>query len=323
VCRSSSVLRALTLSLSLTCALSQLPAHSPLSPLFRRATPLVVPRPPEHVPPVRTRPGTHVRAYAHGCEVSPVTRRRTRDRVLSLSFLPVSRSDAPHESHATIGTYPRRTRGETAKRRVLSRARTPHAAASPRCETRCDPPRRSFHLPREISRDYVRFERSETRRDLPSRFLPPLSLSLAHRLSVSRPVSVSPTLFVSFSIYLRTKRLFCRTPQPDRSTDYAIARIRVTARSTHGDFNTRDDTCVPEYLAMTRCHFIGGTLTRWRWRKPYCDHCPCRRGSANRRRDGGRERSPIGRAHLATWATSAGGHARHGPVLPFHAIHAR
>lgn len=40
--------------------------------------------------------------------------------------------------------------------------------------------------------------------------------------------------------------------------------------------------------------------------------------SANRRRDGGRGRSPIGRAHLATWATSAGGHARPGPGALFY-----
>jgi len=82
-------------------------------------------------------------------------------------------------------------------------------------------------------------------------------------------------------------------------------------RLTHGDFNARDDTCVPEYLAMTRCHLyqryshslaLAEAILRSLSVPP--QERPIDGGT------GGRKRSPIGRAHLATWATSAGGHAR-------------
>lgn len=66
-----------------------------------------------------------------------------------------------------------------------------------------------FHLPREISRDYVRFERSGTHRDLLSRFLPS-----SRALTLSLCLFLTHSYVLSLSVSLCTKRLFCCTRNP-------------------------------------------------------------------------------------------------------------
>lgn len=61
-----------------------------------------------------------------------------------------------------------------------------------------------------------------------------------------------------------------------RGTNDAIARIGATVRINARRFSR---VRLPAHSRISHrdpmSPFIGGTLTRWRWRKPYCDHCPC------------------------------------------------